>query len=112
MATALLDGSAALAGVNVPGSVVSGTLNVLVGAGSATIPLGANTIAVANTAITANSVVLFSVTGAAPDADAPLVCVQLTAGVGFAFNCFTAANPPVATNAAAAITIRWLIAKY
>jgi hypothetical protein len=112
MATALLDGSAALAGVNVPGSVVSGTLNVLVGAGSATIPNGADTIAVANTAITANSVVLFAVTGAAPDNDAPTVCVELTPGVGFSFNSFNSATPPVAANAAADIVIRWLIAKY
>jgi len=112
MATSVLNSSATEAALFAPGQARVGYLNVLSGAGKATIPLGANTIAVANTGITANSVVLFAITGAAPDAAAPVVCVQLTPGVGFSFNCFDSATPPAAANAAAAIVLSYLIAKY
>ena len=71
--------------------------------GIATIPLGAATIAVANTAITAGSVVMATGTGAA-DATATTFDVALTAGTGFAIN----AN----ANATAAKQVSWFVVKY
>jgi hypothetical protein len=71
--------------------------------GQISIPLGAATIAVANTAITANSVVLFSPLSA-PDATCVGIRVVLSAGVGFSLT--------GAANATAAVPLAWFVAKY
>jgi hypothetical protein len=76
-------------------------------AGLATIPLGATSIQVANTAITANSVVVFSPT-TAPDATLLPQTLRVTnqAGVGFTI---TGTAPAVAT---AAVPLNYWIARY
>lgn len=71
---------------------------------TATIAAGTSSIAVPNTGITANSVVLFSVEQALPDATATTFAVSKGAGVGFTIS----AN----ANATAAVVLRWVILKY
>jgi len=71
--------------------------------GLATIPLGADTIAVAIPAITANSVVMFSPLSA-PDATCVGIRVVPSAGVGFSLT--------GAANATAAVPLAWFVAKY
>jgi hypothetical protein len=71
--------------------------------GQATIPIGASTIAVANTAITATSVVVFSPLSA-PDATCVGIRVVLNAGVGFSLT--------GAANATAVVPFTWFVAKY
>lgn len=75
----------------------------MVRAGQATIPIGASTVQVANTAITANSVVVFSPLSA-PDATCVGIRVVLNAGVGFSLT--------GAANATAVVPLAWFVAKY
>jgi hypothetical protein len=70
--------------------------------GSATIALGAATVAVADTRITANSLVFLQLTAA--DATATRVIPALNAGVGFTIT----AN----ANATAATGVSWWIARF
>jgi hypothetical protein len=74
--------------------------------GRATIPLGANNIAVANTVITANSVVLASISAnAAPDATLTgITNIVLNPGVGFTIR----GN----ANATAAVNVAWWMPDY
>lgn len=76
---------------------------VAVAAGSASIPLGAATVAVANTSIKATSIVVAHINQAAADATCKVVCVRLSPGVGFTID----GN----ANATAALPVTWAILK-
>ena len=72
--------------------------------GTAQIALGGTSVSVANTAITAASVVFVQVVGAAPDATAKSFAVTLSAGVGFDIVADAAST--------AAVDLVYFIAKY
>ena len=73
--------------------------------GLATIPIGSSSVAVADTQITANSVIMLQYRGAATDATlTSIVRVALTAGTGF--SCVGNAN------ATAAVSVAWMVVKY
>jgi hypothetical protein len=76
---------------------------VAVAQGAATIPLGGSTIAVANTAIKATSIVVAMINEAAQDATCKAVCVRLIPGTGFAID--------GQANATAAVDCQWAILK-
>lgn len=104
-------GLAVPGGIDAGGAVTCGTLNVASG-GTATIALNADNVVVANPLVlAASSVVVWSLNQAAPDQAAPTIVCQVTDG-NITFRCFDTATPPVAANAAAAISIRYLVVKY
>jgi hypothetical protein len=73
--------------------------------GTATIAIGASSVAVADTSIGANSVVLVQYQGAAVDATlTSIVRVALNAGVGFSI----VGN----ANATAAVSVMFMVVKY
>jgi hypothetical protein len=72
-------------------------------AGTATIPLGAATVAVANTAVGAGTIIMLSGNGAA-DATALYFNPVITPGTGFAIN--------TNANATAAKAVNWFIVRY
>jgi len=76
---------------------------VAVAQGTATIPLGASTIAVANTSIKATSIVVAQINEAAQDATCKAICVRLVPGVGFSID--------GEANATAAVDCVWSILK-
>jgi hypothetical protein len=72
--------------------------------GSATIALGGSSIAVANTAVLASTIVMVTASGVAPDATATSFSVEVVAGTGFTIHSNAAAT--------AATVLKWFVARY